>query len=100
MKNPFLNAVLAALYIVIIALCFNMFSVVLEGTEDTIFAPMTMLSLLVLSVATMGFLFVVEPLRLFLDNKKEEAIKFFLKTLGTFACFVVIFIIALIYTAQ
>lgn len=100
MKNPFLNAVVAALYIVAVVLIINMFSTVLEGTEDTILAPMTMLSLLVLSVAIMGFLFAVEPLRLFLDNKRGEAVTFFLKTVGTFACFVIVFISLLVYSAR
>lgn len=100
MKNPYVHAVLAAVYIVVIVLIINGFGVFFKDTPDTILAPMTMLSLLVLSVATMGFLFAVEPLRLFLDNRREEAVKFFFKTLGTFACFVILFVVAMFLVAR
>jgi len=70
-----------------------------KGSDDTIFIPMTMLSLLVLSVATMGFLFEAQSLRLFLDNQRGEAVTFFLKTLGTCACFMVLFIAVLIFAS-
>jgi len=94
-KNPFLNAVFAAAYIVIIVLVMNKFSSV-SPPEDSIFAPMTMISLLVLSVAIMGFLFVYEPVRLIIENKKQEAVTFFTKTILTFACFVILFVLLLL----
>jgi len=56
---------------------------------------MTMLSLFVLSAAIMGYLFLSEPLQLFLENKKQEAVTFFAKTVGIFACFVAVFTILL-----
>lgn len=55
--------------------------------------PMTMLGVFVLSAAVMGFLFLSEPLRLFLENQKQEAFIFFAKTVGVFACFVLVFAI-------
>jgi len=90
MKKPFLFALLAALYIVNIVLAISFFSVMMP--EDTIIVPMAMLGLFVFSVAVMGFLFFYEPLRLFLEGKKREAVVFFAKMLGIFACFVIIFI--------
>lgn len=95
LKNPIINAVLAAAYIVVIVLGINYFAPGPDG-EDTILAPIAMLSLLVLSVATMGFLFFAEPVRMFVDGRKEEGIKFFLKTLATFALFVVAFLVLFI----
>jgi hypothetical protein len=62
--------------------------------DDTFFAPMLFLSLLVLSVAIMGYLFVYEPLRLFLENQKKEALSYFAKTVASFAVVVVIFLLA------
>jgi hypothetical protein len=44
-----------------------------------------MLSLLVLSVSVMAFLFFYQPVVLLLDGKREEALAFFLRTVGTFA---------------
>lgn len=97
MKNPILNAILAGGYIAIIVLTMNVFmSLGKEGDgEDTILIPMTMLSLLTLSVAVMGYLFGAEPLRLFLDGQKQEAITFFLKTLAAFAVITAVFALAL-----
>lgn len=90
-----MNAALAALYIVLIVLLIQVFAST-KG-EDTILIPITMLSLLVLSVAVMGFLFISGPFRIYFDGKKEEAVMFFLKTLGTFALFVALFVGILMY---
>ena len=97
-KNPFLNASIASLYIVGLVLAVNKVSSYLPQ-KDTLLAPMTMLSLLVLSVSIMGILFVYEPARLFLENKRQEALSFFLKTVGTFACFVAVLILILVFTS-
>ncbi|OGI95224.1 hypothetical protein A2917_01060 [Candidatus Nomurabacteria bacterium RIFCSPLOWO2_01_FULL_42_17] len=96
MKNPFLNALAAALYIVVVV--FVISSITSDAHEETLLIPITMLSLLVLSVSVMGLLFFYEPARLFLENKNREAILFFVKTVGTFACFVIILIALLFYT--
>lgn len=89
MRKPFTHALAAALYIVIIVLGVNATSSVIPG--KTIMIPMGMLGLLVLSVLIMGYLFFFEPLNLYLEGQKTEAIAFFGKTLGFFACFVAIF---------
>jgi len=88
MKKPFLLALVAAVYIVFIVLTINTFSSFMP--EDNLIIPMTMLSLLVLSVAVMAFLFFYEPVQLLIENRKQEALALFAKTLGFFACFVVI----------
>ncbi len=93
-KNPFLNAVYAALYIVGIV---SVLSTFVDGkVEASILIPMTMLSLFVLSATVMGLLFVYTPAKMFLDNQREEALTFFLKTVGAFACFAVIFVLFLL----
>lgn len=91
MKKPFLHALTAALYIVVIVLIVQVVTTVLRNQNDSIFIPMTMLSLFVLSAAVMGYLFLSEPLQLLIQNKKQEAIAFFSKVVGFFACFVAIF---------
>jgi len=85
-KNPFLNALAAGLYIVMIA------SVMFYGTKnlgptDSIIAPIAMLSLFTLSAAVMGYLFFYQPVMLYLDGKKKNAINLFLKTVFVFAGF-------------
>jgi membrane protease YdiL (CAAX protease family) len=100
MKKPFVHALLAALYIVGIVLTINFVGSALKSQNETLIIPMTMLSLFVLSVAVMGYLFLSEPLRLFLENRKPEAVTFFAKTVAIFAGFVVIFTILIFLTSN
>lgn len=93
MKKPFLHALAAAVYIVAIVSVINFVASLLQ--DENIIIPMTMLSLFVLSAAVMGYLFLAEPLQLFLENNKKGAVTFFAKTVGFFACFVLIFVILL-----
>jgi len=95
MKKPFLYASGAALYIVFIVFVVKVLGSLLKNQNETIIIPMTMLSLFVLSAAVMGFLFLSEPLYLLIENRKKEAIAFFAKIVGFFACFVVVFTILL-----
>jgi len=95
MKKPFLSALGASLYIVIIVGVINAVTSALHGGGESILIPMVMLSLFVLSAAVMGFLFLYEPLLLLTENKKSEALAFFAKTVGIFACFVVLFALSL-----
>jgi len=94
MRNPYLNALLAGLYIVCIVFVISTFAdnPALGQSKSSILVPMTMISLFVFSAAVMGFLFIYRPLTLYLDNKKHEAVVFFAKILGTFAVCVLIFI--------
>ncbi len=91
--TPLRNAVFATLYIVLIVSTINGFGTMFKDTPDTIMAPMVMLSLLVLSAAIMGYLFVYEPARLYIDGQKPQALSFFWKTVGFFACCVLVLVI-------
>jgi hypothetical protein len=90
MKKPFLFALVVALYIVFIVSIISSLSSFIPK-EDNIFMPIVMLSLFVLSTAVMGFLFLSEPIQLYMENQKKEAAVFFSKTVGFFACFVILF---------
>ncbi|MBP6866218.1 MAG: hypothetical protein KBC12_01590 [Candidatus Pacebacteria bacterium] len=96
MKKPFLFALCAAVYIVFIVSAINYVGSlpVFQGVEgqDNLLMPMTMLALLVLSVALMGFLFLSQPILLYIEGDKKGAVNFFLKTLGSFACLVLVFL--------
>ena len=96
MKKPFSFAGAAPAYIVLIVSGINYVGTIMRDQQETIFIPMAMLGLFVLSAAIMGFLFLSEPLKLFLEGHKQEAVSFFLKTVGIFACFVAVFLILLL----
>lgn len=85
MKTPYFYAAVASAYIGGVVSLITLFAKTEFIPEDGFVPPIIMLSLLTLSVATMGFLFFYHPLILVLDGKRAEAISFFAKTLGTFA---------------
>jgi hypothetical protein len=96
-NSPYANAVFAVFYIVFIV---NVMQVIVSVAKDDagggVLIPMAMLSLFVLSAAIMAYLFALEPLRMYLDGRKQEAVTFFVKTIGTFSCFTLFFVGALL----
>jgi len=96
-KNPFLNALAAALYVGGVTVVFFIMSVLEAGKEDTVLIPLAMLSLLVLSAASMGYIFLYQPLLLLFAGEKEAATRLFLKTVGFFALFTACFFVAEIF---
>jgi len=94
--SPFLNALGAAAYIALIVSLMQ--GVIFQAApHDSIFIPMAMLALLVLSVAVMAALFFYEPVRLLIEGKRPEAVAYFGKTLGAFALFVLVLVAAMLY---
>lgn len=87
-KNPYLNSVYAEAYIVIVTSIIH--SIGEPDTPDTFFDPIAALSLLVLSAAVMGYLFVGVPLQLYLDGEKKQSVAFFMRTVLGFAALTVI----------
>ena len=99
-NNPFLNAGAAAAYIAAgVSIAFYV-GPMLGTLEDTIAAPVLMLSLLVFSVAVMGYLFFYEPVVLLLNGKHAEAARLFLSTLGLFALFILVLVASLLFFAR
>ncbi len=85
-RNPFYNAILALGYIVgLVSVAFYN-SHLLGGTQESILYPIGGLAVFVLSAAVMAYLFFYQPVLLFLDSKREEGVRLFVKTLGIFAC--------------
>lgn len=64
------------------------------NTPDTFLDPVIFLSIFVLSAAVMGYLFVGEPLQLYLRGERKEAVSFFLKTVASFAIITLVVILA------
>jgi hypothetical protein len=83
-RNPVINALAGLLYIALAA------SVLFYGgphvpVENSVLIPIGMLSLFVFSAASMAYIFLYQPLQLFLEGQKKESVDLFLKTLGIFA---------------
>ena len=84
-KNPLINALSASAYIILIVSVMTFVTQPLRNKPDTFFAPVTMLFVLTLSVSIMAYLFFYQPLLLFIEGKKKEAVDLFIKTVGIFA---------------
>lgn len=84
-KNPYLSALLASLYIVLLVSSVYVTSKYESEVRFEIVLPMIVLSILVMSVATMAYLFFFRPLVLLLENKVKESARHFLITLLSFA---------------
>jgi hypothetical protein len=89
-KNPFLNALVALVYIVLVVSGL-FYSPIFVGDEPNILIPISVLSLFVFSAASMAYIFLYQPLQLFLEGEKKKAVDLFLKTLGAFAVCAIIF---------
>ena len=83
-KNPFINAFAATLYIAAVA-SLMFFGMQHKTGPDTVIVPVAVLSLFTLSAAVMGYLFLYQPLQLYFDGKKKQAIDLFLQTVAVFA---------------
>jgi hypothetical protein len=95
-KNPLINALSASAYIVLVVSIMNLLSRNLQDKPDTIGAPIIMLFLLTLSAAVMTYLFLYQPLLLFVEGKKKEAATLFVRTIGIFAAFTAVVLILLL----
>ncbi len=83
-RNPVINALAGLLYVVLVA-SLMFFTSGLDNKVPSIFIPITVLSLFVFSAGLMSYLFVYQPLQLFLEGEKKQAVDLFLKTLAAFA---------------
>lgn len=99
-KNPLTNALTALGYIIIVASA--MFYGLDSGgpTEDSIIAPIAMISLFTLSAAVMGYVFLSTPLQLYLDDKRKEAVNLFSRTVAVFAGLTVVILITFLSGAR
>ncbi len=82
--NPFWSAVAASGYIALVALFMHFIQSLRHDTPDTLLDGMGIISLFVFSAAVMAFLFFYQPVLRLLENKRTEAVSYFLKTLGIF----------------
>lgn len=93
-KNPLISAAAAFVYIIVVS------SLMFYGgkflpKEDSVLAPIAALSLFTLSAAFMGYIFLLNPIQLYLDGKKKEAVNLFTKTLLYFGLITLVICIIL-----
>ena len=91
--NPFYNALFAIAYIISLVSLVIQGPRLLELPEQSIFYPILALSVLVLSVALMAFLFFYQPILLLLEGKRDAGITLFLRTVGVFAASIVLILL-------
>lgn len=97
-SNPYIHAALASLYIVGISSLMQLLGTI-DGGEDSFGTPIVALSLLVLSAATMAYLFFYKPVMLYIDGDKQGSVRFFMMTLLAFAAITVVISGALLFIA-
>ena len=88
--NPFINALVAAAYIGLVVLFMHYIQSLRHDTPDTLLDGLGVICLFVFSAAVMAFLFFYQPLLKLIENKRAEAVSYFLKTLGLFGVVTVI----------
>lgn len=84
-NNPFYNALTALFYIIVVVLSVSSGSQLVVSENENILMPIGMLSLFVLSVAVMAYIFFYQPVLRLLDGKRKEGIVLFCQTVGIFA---------------
>lgn len=84
-----IHAVLAVIYISLVALIMSNGERIFGGGPDTIWIPIALLTLFVLSAAIMGVLILGRPILMYVDGHKTAALKFFGYTLGWLALILV-----------
>src|SRR6185295_17393679 len=93
MQRGFLNALGTVAYVTLVATIMHSAQKIFRP-EDTVFAPMAVLTLFVLSAAVTGGLVLGKPTLMYLNDQKKDAIKLFLYTIGWLAVATVIFVLA------
>ena len=95
-KNPIINALVASIYIVLLVLMMN-FGTRMVGQPNSLIASVAVISLFTLSAAVMGYLFCYQPIQLYFDNKKKQAVNLFLQTVGVFGGITVLMLVLLFF---
>lgn len=100
-KNPLINAGAAAAYIgAVVLVLTGLGNFENQPDSGSLFVPLSMISLLVLSTLMMAYCFFFQPVQMFLDGHKKEAADLFGKSVLYFGLIVVIFFGIMLYSVQ
>lgn len=95
-KQGFLHAALAVLYIAVVATVMANAARIFGPDEPKgVIAPVSFLLLFVVSAATMGMLVFGKPAMLYIDGKKREAVGLVVSTIASLAAILVLLFAAL-----
>jgi hypothetical protein len=96
-KNPFYNVGAGLIYITFVVFALNTGSRLANpGTGNNFLIPIGMLSLFVFSAAMMAYIFLYQPIIMFMEGNRQGAISLLWKTAAIFAgSILVIFLVAL-----
>ena len=83
-KNPVVNALAAFGYIVLVVVVMSWGSKMHQFVDNTLMAPLVAISIFTLSTGVMACVFCYQPIQLFFEGKKKQAIDLFLKTVMVF----------------
>jgi hypothetical protein len=76
------------------------FGTIFKVGNNSVIAPIAMISLFTFSAATMGYLFLYQPFILYFDGKKKLALDLFLRTLLFFGCITFIIFAVLFFSVR
>ncbi len=91
-RYSFLQALGVLVYVALVS-WFMMQAENLVGNEKTLWAPITFLTLLVVSVAMVGSLIFGRPVMWYIDGQKKESIKLLFMTLGFLVGFMAVILL-------
>jgi hypothetical protein len=91
-KNPILNALAAAAYIVLVGSGLY-FTAGHDNEVMPFFGPIAFISLFTFSAAMMGYCLLLQPIRMYIDGDKSRAVKLLGQTLIAFGSLTAIFLI-------
>lgn len=94
--RSFIHAVTVLLYVVGVAILISNGEKIFGG-QDTIYIPIFMILLLVVSATVVGGLVLGRPILMYWDGNKKEALKFLVMTVGWLFLFLILILVLRIY---
>lgn len=89
------NALWTVLYIILVGTLFNSAPAIFGRGDDTVFIPIIMLLLFVLSASITGGLILGRPILWYLDGKKKDALILLGYTLGIFFIVTILMVVVM-----
>lgn len=84
-KKSWFNALCASGYIALLVLVMASIEQSTKHSRNEYFLPVIFISMFTLSAAVMGGLFLLQPVLMYLDGKKKQAVRMFFQTVLYFA---------------
>lgn len=89
------SALVAFGYIVLVVLVMGWGGKLHQFADNTLLAPLLAISVFTLSAGVMACIFCYQPIQLYFEGKKKQAVDLFLKTVGSFGVITILVMIGL-----